>query len=350
MSGRWAMVWASLALASCGAPDPEPSTPEAAATSAPTRWVPLRRPDDASLMRAPAVVRAPLASGEVAAPVRVQVVRLRVQPGTSVAQGDAIVDVTSPELLEAAATYLAARRGARAQQERADLLDGLRAEGLASRSQIFERRAGARALAAERDAAAARLRAAGVAPRSARRLLRTGSIGLRAPVGGLVVALSARVGEIREPGAEPLARIRGEGAARIEVRTTEAWPRARELRFESFDGRRVALRTSPLASTVDPDDGTRVSWYAPVEAVALSDGLRGTVHLATPEEVWEVPVGAVAQRTGASELLRLRGSEPERIGVEVVGSSGAAALVRGPLREGDRVAAQVRALAGGAEP
>lgn len=338
---RWVAPWLALLAASCGAEqEPADVAPEPTAGSAPTRWVEVRAPEDRSILEAPAVARVEGAVGEVAAPARVRVVGLRVRAGTTVRAGDPIVDVTSTELVDAAARRVAASRALGEYTTRAEAIAALRADGLATRAQEFELRSRVMELAAERDRADATLRSAGVEPRAARRLARRGSIPLVAPVDGVVVQLRARVGETVEPGDEALARILGEGPARIEVRTTRAWPAASGVVFEADDGREVALDPTPLASIVDPADGTRASWYATSEPIALPDGLVGRARVTAADDVWEVPVTAVTQRTGRSELVRRRADgEVERVAVEVLGSSGASALVRGPLAAGDRVAA-----------
>jgi cobalt-zinc-cadmium efflux system membrane fusion protein len=311
--------------------------------SAPTRWVEVRRPTDASLLESPAVARAEEATGEVAALVPVQVLRLHARVGSRVTAGDPVVDVTSLELVDAAASYRAATEAAAAETARAEELEALRGEGLAVTDEVFERRATARARERERALAAGRLRALGVAPRDAAAVVRRGAITLSSPVDGVLVALHARVGEIQADG--PLAVIRGEADARVEVRPGGAWPAAAALAFVAFDGRRVALQPEPIASMVDPEDGTTAYWYAPVDATALPDGLAGAVQLAPGGETWEVPARALAQRTGRSELLRRRGEAVERVTVEVLASSGASAIVRGPLEVGDRIAAEIAALA-----
>ncbi len=332
------VVALALGLGGCGSePMAIEAEPAAEATSAPTPWVAVRSPDDESLLEAPAIVRAAGASGAVSASVQVRVVRLHVSAGSVVSAGDPVVDVAAPELLDAAATYVGSRRGARAHGERAGQLEELRAEGLVNHSQVFERRARSIELTTEHGRAAALLRSAGVEPSAAAGLLRRGFLTLNSPVDGVVTALEVRVGEVREPGAGPLARIFGEGTARIEVRTTEMWPEATSVRFEASDARIVELQATPLSSVVDPDDGTRLTWYAPAEDIALPDGLTGTARISAAADVWEVPVRAVAQRTGASEVVRRRDGATQRIAVNVLGSSGATALVRGDLVEGDEV-------------
>lgn len=323
----------------CAGPPPEPE-PIAEASSAAARWVTVRVPDDASLLSAPAVVRAPAASGEVSSLARVRVVRLDVEVGSTVAAGDPVLEVAAPELADAAATWARASDQARAHEARAAELQGLRAEGLVPSAQVFEVRARAAELGRERDRAGALLRSAGVEPTEARSLVRTGTLTLRAPVDGVVASLVARVGEIHEPGGEPLARIVGRAAARVEVRTSGPWPAARAVHLVTFDGQRVELSASPVATVVDQADGTRIAWFTPAGDDPLPDGLGGTVFLDPGEGTWEVPLGAVAQSTGQAEVVRRRGGSATRVPVEVLASAGASALVRGDLAEGDAVAAE----------
>lgn len=338
---KWIVTGLSLLAASCGAePAPAPVAPEPTAGSAPTRWVEVRSPEDRSILEASAIARVEGAVGEVAAPARVRVVALHVRAGATVHAGDPIVDVTSTELVDAAARRITAARASAEYADRADAVAALRAEGLATRAEEFELRARRIELAAERDRADATLRSAGIEPRVARRLAHRGSIPLVAPVDGVVTRLRARVGETVEPGDEALARIAGEGPARIEVRTARAWPTARRVEFEADDGRTIALDPAPLATALDTEDGTQVRWYAPAEPTALPDGLVGRARVTVADGVWEVPAAAVTQRTGRSEVARQTADGAiERVEVEVLGSSGASALVRGPLRAGDRVAA-----------
>lgn len=345
---RHAILFASIlgsAMPWIGCGDPEPTAiepePAAEASSAPTRWVGVRAPGDGALLEAPAVARVDAeASGDVGVTLRARVERVHVRPGETVDAGDPIVDVSSPELLEAAARYAGSVRRLAAHSARADELDALRGEGLARSGDVFSQRALAAELRTERDGAAAILRGAGADPRRASQIVRRGYATLTAPVAGVVSAVRARRGEVVDPGAEPIARILGEAPARIEVRTAEAWPPATALSFVAVDGRSIELAPEPLATVVDPDDGTRLSWYAPLDAGArFQEGVRGVVQITGTTNLWQVPVSAVAQRTGESAVVRRRQGEEARVTVQVLATSGASALVRGDLQEGDEVAA-----------
>ncbi|HJL17860.1 MAG TPA: efflux RND transporter periplasmic adaptor subunit [Sandaracinaceae bacterium LLY-WYZ-13_1] len=337
----------ALALAACGSAEEASIEPaDEAAASAPTRWVGVARPADRGMLEAPAVARAAAdASGEVAATVRVRVTRWHVQPGATVEAGDPVVDVAAPALVDAAAAHAGASRRLRVHAERADELEAARREGLVRSAEVFEQRSLVAELRAARDRAAATLRAAGLDPRRAGAIVRSGQVTLRAPVGGVVTAGTARPGEIREPGGDPLARVVGSGVARVEVRTSEPWPVGTPT-FHATDGRVIPLASTPLATVVDPDDGTRVAWYSPSDGdTRLPNGLRGVARLAGPQDLWEVPVDAVDERAGRAVLVRRREGAEATVDVEVVSSSGATAWVRGEpagaLREGDRVAANL---------
>jgi multidrug efflux pump subunit AcrA (membrane-fusion protein) len=318
--------------------NPEPRAPATASS----RFVPVREPDDTSILEAPAIVRASAAAfGEVTPPAPLRIATVHVQVGQTVAVGDAIVDAYIPEVLDAAATYLSAGSRARTHEERADQLEALLGEGLVRRAEVFDQRTKAADLRADRLRAIAILRSSGVDPKEASAVLDRGVVTLAAPVAGVVTELSARVGGSHQPGATPIARVLGEAPARVEVRTAQPWPRASSVVFKGGDGREIALRPEPLASIVVPSDGTTRSWFEPLEAQTFPDGLVGTAAVSAEADVWEVPASAILQRGDKSLLVRQRGEDTSEVEVEVVTASGASALVRGPLAAGDRVASDV---------
>ncbi len=319
---------------------------EAPSTGA-AQWQPVRRPSDAAILEQPAHVVADASSlGEIAAPVRARVARVHVRVGESVDAGDPVLDVVMPEVLEAAAKARGAAARIASHRARADELDGLRAEGIVQAGSAFEQRAAVAELEAERASALAVLRAASIDPREAAALLRDGVVTLRAPTSGVVRSLDATLGETREPGGEPFARIVGAGAARIEVRSGEPLPVGAEAAFEAPSGAITPLAGTPIASVVDAD-GATVTWFAPREDAPLAPGLRGRVRLTLAgEDLFELPAAAVVVAGGADGAAVHRRSDDgvEVVSVRVVASSGATAIVRGPLREGDLVAAAPEAL------
>jgi multidrug efflux pump subunit AcrA (membrane-fusion protein) len=331
-----------LALTSCTAEPPPTRTaePPPVATAA-SRWVEVRKPGDVSILESPAIARASAgAFGEVTPPATVRIARVHVQVGQTVSAGDPIVDAYAPEVLDAAATYLSTASRARSHEQRADQLEALVGEGLVRRAQVFEQRAKAAELRAQRLGAIAILRSAGIEPKDASTLLDRGVVTLVAPVGGVVTELSARVGRSYHPGAAAIARIVGEAAARVEVQTAKAWPTASSVIFRTSDGREIALNPTPVATVIVPSDGTRRSWFEPEEALTLPDGLVGTARLSAVADVWDVPATSIRQQGDVSEVVRQRGGSSMVVRVEVATASGASALVRGPLEDGDRVASE----------
>jgi len=330
----------ALTLAACtGSPAP-PEEPESApAASAFSRFVAISKPTDASILQASAVVRAEsTASGEITAPNPLRIARVHVQLGEAVSAGDPIVDAYAPDVLDAAAAYLATASQAESHERRADQLEALLAEGLVGRSEVFQLRARAAELRADRLRAIAILRSSGVDPKDAGELIERGVVTLRAPVDGVVTELSARIGRSFQPGVTAIARVTGKAQARIEVRTAEHWPAASGIVFSAGDGTNVELDPTPIASVVVPEDGTIRSWFSPKAPIALADGLLGTAKVLAADDVWEVPGRSIGQKDGATVLMRRRGDTTERIGVEVLTASGTSALVRGPLVPGDLVA------------
>ncbi|MGE0786615.1 MAG: efflux RND transporter periplasmic adaptor subunit [Sandaracinaceae bacterium] len=336
-ASRIAMSCALVIVTACDPPpDGEPEEASVEAPTASVRWTLVRRPSDASILEAPGVARAGAdATGDVGTTFRARVAAVHVRAGMRVERGAPVVDVVAPDVLDAAAAYLAASRQAGTHRARADELSALRAEGLVDQSRVFEQTSATAGHQAELARAAAALRGAGVEPREAGAILRSGHITLRAPVAGVVAHLDARLGEIREGGAGPFARIVGTDGGVIEARTTRPWTSAAAASFTLADGREIELQPEPIASVVDPDDGTHVVWLAPREDIALADGALGTVRLSV-SDAWEVPRSAVQPD---NTVRRLReGEEPRAIPVEIVAAAGASAVVRGELADGDRVA------------
>ncbi|MCZ7677525.1 MAG: efflux RND transporter periplasmic adaptor subunit [Sandaracinaceae bacterium] len=346
MRRAWTLA---IALVACAdepsAPQLEPEAPAPPPTAA-ARWEPVRRPGDAVLLEHPARAAVdPSASGEVGVPFRARVVRVRTRVGERVTVGDPIVEVVMPEVLEAAAAARGAALRAEAHRARANELARLREEGLIDAARVFEQRATVAELEAERARALAVLRSASLDPAEARTILSRGTVVLRAPAAGTVRTLDARLGELREPGAEPIATIVGAGDARIEVRSSEPLAPFASATFEAADGPSVPLRAEPIAVVTDPAEGTHVTWLAPAAAVRLEDGLRGRVRLRLDApEVVEVPSSALVPTDTGAVVVRRDGDTYARVPVEVVASSGATSLVRGPLAEDDVVARNPSAL------
>jgi cobalt-zinc-cadmium efflux system membrane fusion protein len=327
-------------LLGCGAP-PAEATEEPSAASAPTRWVRVRAPEDLSLLEAPArVVSTTTAAGEVTAPMTMRVARVHVAPGQHVDEGDPVLDVVAPDVLTAAAQWIAASRQLGVHRDRRTTLEGLRGEGIVEESRVFEQTARVAELSADQAAALAVLQSVGLRPGDVAATLRSGTITLRAPLAGIIRDLDVRLGEVRQPGDGPFARIIGTATPRIEVRASQAIPETGTATFRGTDGTEVVLG-SAVASVVDPIDGTHVAWLDPaVPGVALSDGLRGAVRwgMAT-DAAFEVPAQAIRIEPGRTVVLRQTADAPEPIEVHVLIASSTTAIVTGALTLEDEVAA-----------
>jgi membrane fusion protein, heavy metal efflux system len=338
---------AALALACTppSAPDPahdEHDKPDAA-RSLTTAWVEVERPSDASLLELPArIVAAANTRARVDVPLRGAVVEVLVQIGDRVEVGDALVELRMPEAIEAAAILAGTNTQIGAHEQRRDRLEQLKGQGLVGANQVFDVEAGIGKLSADRRLALATLTAAGIDATERKQLLRRGTVIMTAPVAGVVVDLAATPGDVMDPG-ESLALILGEGRARIEVAFTGALPSEVELEFVGFDGRRIPLAATPVATAIEPGLGRTLAWYEPADPEPLAHGVRGRVVLrGTAADLLEVPRRALHLHEGKAWVGRrpADGGEAEAVEVEVLRSVGSSALIRSShVRAGDRVAA-----------
>lgn len=330
------LLFLLLLLAGCDeAPTPAEPAPDAMASS-PARWVAPRPAEGRVILEAPArVLAAPEATGEVNVLYQARINSVEVQPGDQVDEGEPIAVVTMPEVNEAAAALVASRHQLRIAKEKQDNLRALEREGLTRRSALFEVQTQIAELIAAREQARAKLAAYQV--ENPAQLLETGRLTLRSPTFGVVTQVEMTPGEIVEPGGPPLARIRRDGAARVEARLPSALPSGMELTFVSLTGEAISLESEPLAVAVDGSTGGRLAWFAPVEPVVLPDGLAGTLRGTPVEEgLFEIPATAVTPEG----FVMVRGPEgPERRRVTVLVSDGATAVVRG-LSSEDRLLAE----------
>ncbi len=333
--------------------EPEANPGEAtasAASSAAARWVPLHAAKDASMLSAPCVVRAQAdAAGEVSTTFRVQVKTVHVQVGDVVKKGQAVVDVSSPEVVAAAAAYLGHSGRLKVHRERLQALQQLRKEGMVRTSAVFEQEALVSELGANMRGALAVLRMAGLGPKDAGRVAQSTRVTLVAPVAGVVASIDGRPGEVLD-GSASFARIVGPAHARIEVASPAALVLGETLTMLSSDGKRYELVPTPISSTTAADTGMHRTWFALADAsVQLGDGLRCTIEWTLSDNVWQAPAGAVATTAEGSMVWRRRGGIVQRIVVQVLRSSGASVLVHGALQPGDEVSADGAAAIGSAQ-
>lgn len=317
-----------------------------AVSSISARWTPLRSAANSSMLSAPCVARAEAhATGEVSSSFRVQVKEVHVQVGDVVTQGQAIADVTSPEIISAAARYLGLSSRLKVHRERLEALGDLRKEGMVRNAVVFEQQALVAELSAGIREAVAVLRLAQVAPKDAARIAQSARVTLKAPVAGVVSTIRAHPGEVLD-GAMTFAEIIGPAHARIEVSSPGALAVGEKVTMVTADGLRYELAPKPISTVVKSDTGMHQTWFALKDtSVLLSDGLRCSVEFGVSDDVWEVPVRAAVNTENDTTLLRRRGEVVKRIPIEIHSRSGASLLVRGELKAGDMVSADGSAAA-----
>ncbi len=330
---RW--VWLLVLVACEESKVVAPSAPPRAASSV-TRWVAVRDAAGISMLEAAAEVRGDVVSnGAVDVPFAGRVVRVFVTVGDRIPQGAPVVAIIAPQVLSAAGAYLAASTRLEAQESRRKRLQELQGEGLTRAAEIIENEARIADAKAERATALATLRAAGVDAGAAGSLIeRDGQIVLRSPIGGVVTTLDAAVGETREPGGAPIARIVGAGGRRVEAHLTFSPPSGASFSMVSRAGERVPLRLVNVSPAIDPLDGARLAWFDAPEGTELSVGAKERVRVSLESGIVLVPSTALVIDAGGTHVRRRDGW----VDVRVVAASGADALVRGALATGDMVA------------
>lgn len=341
-------VAAWVLAASAGVPGCKEAGPQAgpvrdeSPASVRSPWVKARPPEGLSMLEAPAKVQAPPdALGAVTAPFPGRVVKIHVRPGQTVAAGDVIADVAMVELVRAAAAYSAAGTRLAAHRRRKAQLDQLRADGLARLADIAEVETSLAEAQADQQAALGTLRAAGAGPQDAGALVASGgALALRSPVAGVVTEVNAAVGEGRDVGAEPIARIAGRGPVRIEARLSHAPPEGARFEVVPQHGAPFPVKLTATSPLVESGDGTVRTWFEPESAVDVPHGAacRLRVLLAEGAGVVAIPSKAVGLRGGKAIVVTRKAGGP--VDVVVLATSGADALVKGPIAPGDEVAAE----------
>lgn len=332
---------ASIALACAPRPQPPAGAGTDVSASAATPWVRVTAPSDPALTELPAVVVGdPSARSQVAVVYPSRIVDVRVRPGDRVAAGDALVDVAVPELLRAHAAVAAAEARAEPQRRRAEQLRALARDGIVGAREVFEIDATLAGLDADRRLAAAVIAGWGGHVSAGRR----GGLTLEAPSAGVVIAVSAIVGEVRDATSGPLLEIVGEGSGRVELRTPKPLPAGASFVFEGLDGRTISLASIPDATLVDPIDGSTRAWLRPEPQVPLAHGMRGRVLVQTEQAgIVQVPERSMRWHDGQMVVVVRDGDAGRHVPVVVVGRSGSAALVKGELGTDDHVAADATA-------
>jgi membrane fusion protein, heavy metal efflux system len=272
--------------------------PEAAAKSATTRLARVAPASSLGWLEAPArSLPTPGASAVVSAPLPARVVAIRVQPGEHVSRGAALIDVTIPELIRAAGTLSAADLRLSAFEARRRRIAPLTQEGLVRSADLTELDAQIATAKADRESARATLRAAGLGDQRALDLLSgSGTLALRAPIDGVVVSVTTKLGEMRDESSGALVEIAAAAPTLIEARFHVLPPEDAQLLWVE-PGRTVTLVVLGTSPSATREDGTRVLW---LRAKADEDSpiahALGRVRVVPPAAWSVIPAGALVRR------------------------------------------------------
>jgi hypothetical protein len=322
-----------LLIASCAVSSQKAEPEPEVASSIETRWLVPEPASRVAWLDAPArALASPDAQFALSVPLSARVTHVRVRPGQIVKQDEPLVDVILPELLKAAGSLSAASIRIEAYEARKGRLAPLVQEGLARSAELGELGANLALARAEREAARATLRVAGVNDaQSARLLASNGTVSLRAPKAAMVVRVSARPGETRDPSGGPLVELVAQGDVQVEARLPFTPPEA--ARFAWVGGGDLALvplvleAISPQAA---PEDGTRAAWFhASDPAQAPVPGSLGRVRLDADPSWFVVPARALRERAGASVVVVRAGEASSEQPVRVVLRSSSEVIVTG---------------------
>lgn len=337
----------ALSLLACGAREPAAAEPlPEAPPSAETRWVHPVSARDSSWLEAPArVISSPNDTAQVSAPLSARVVHVRVHPGQRVAAGEAMVDVLMPELLKAAGALRAAELRLESWQTRRAIIAPLVEKRLAQVAELSDIDANIAMARGDMQAARASLRVAGEPDRRVAALIDgSGTVSLRAPFAGVVVAVDAKVGEVREPLGRALVELVAEDAdMRIEARFMATPPKgARFVWVEPT--RELPLVLERLSPHADERDGSRSGWlHAADEGAELVAGTLGRVRIVAETDWVVVTARALREQDGKVSVERKTREGSQAVPVHVVQRSATEALVTG-LALDAQIAADVSAI------
>ncbi len=194
-------------------------------------------------------------------------------------------------------------------------------------------------IVAQADAVRASLDAARAAAADADR--RAADAVLRAPYGGLVVAVTAQPGETLPPG-RPLVELAGDGQLEVEVQVPEAWwaqlapGQPATVRLPAL-GQHSEGHVQSVATAARPDGLFPV--IVTLDRTDLAAGLTADVHLGLPIAAGAiVPLSAIVDPVGAEPtVVRVVEGQAHRVPVVAKALLDDGVAITGDLRPGDEV-------------
>jgi len=320
-----------LAEADTSAPTPEPPRPVQAAE---IRLSPAEPP------RAFTGTLRARREAEIAFRIGGRITERLVEPGDRVAAGQVLARLDPADLLlalRAAEAELSAAEAERARSAAdAERARALRAGGHIAVAVLDQRETAARAAAERAEAAAAALDLA---------RNRLSYATLRAPSAGIVTALLAESGQVVAEG-RPVLRLADLAEREIEVAVPEAALSALSApgataRFWALPDAALPVRLREVSPQAQGPLRTYAARFALPEAPdTLALGMTATVTLpARGGMVATVPLSALHDRGQGPMVWRIENGRASAVAVEVLRVTETTALLRGPLREGERIVA-----------
>jgi cobalt-zinc-cadmium efflux system membrane fusion protein len=262
------------------------------------------------------------AEAAVSSSVAGRVTRIVVRPGTALRRGEAILEITSPELADLKAAWLEA--SARAEQARRDVERERRlaAAQATSHRDLEAAEASAAVANATLEAARVALEGRGVDPETAR-----STYLVRAPRAGVLAALTAQLGESVDP-SRTLGSIvaPGAGVVRVELPLPgpSAWSIGAATEVRRSDGRRWPARLEGTPASLGMET-RRLIYRLRLDAAAGDLPLAGTpLEVRVPlARAIVLPQTALQQIEGVWGVFAKNGDEaafrPVRKGSELGG-------------------------------
>ena len=355
-----ALVLASLAAAACSRrPAPAPAAAAPAGLSLPpeqrsritvadVRESPFHRTIDTT----GTVAFDQNASTQVIAAISGPVARILTPPGTRVAAGQALAEVTSPDFASAVSGYRKADASASNLRRIADLDRKLFEAGGISRREMQQAETDAVAGEADREAALAQLRSIGI-PEAAVREIREGRAAdsprgvIRAPIAGTVVERQITPGQLLQAGTTVCFTIADLSRVWVIANVFEQDVPfvSRGAAADVFAGSADAPLEGSVdyvASVVDPATraiGVRVVLANPGEALKKDQYVRVAIHSARASRGILVPASAVLRDDENLPFVYVAAPDGSflRRRIELGSREGDRLEARAGLRPGDRI-------------
>jgi RND family efflux transporter MFP subunit len=305
----------------------------------------VRQDTDAVVLSLPAQVTFPVGQEQiVSAPVAGMAEQLFVQPNDVVKQGAPLLRIASAELgtlqlqlMQAASRNALARQAA--QRERA-LFD----EGIIARRRVEESSAALAETEAVLRQSKAALALAGMPRASIERVAMGGKpeegVTVRASRAGVITAIEVKPGQRVEP-ATSLMHLAQTGRLVLEIHAPAAeagaWKVGSALRLQGRNGSARISSISPVVSGASQTVAIRAD-LAPGVDVRAGEVLTVQLPLAPGKDTFDLPLSALVHEGAATYVFVRTANGFEAREVKVVSSAGQHVRIRGPLKDGDKVA------------